>query len=291
MRKIALVYAGLVVILVLGLPVTPACALANNTVSYVSGSGDSNINNNCSDQTNPCATFVQALENTADKGTVMCVGTGVVDFGGTTIAKSVTIDCGTASFFSLGNMTIDGAGIIVRLRNLSFDGAGIQPVNNSNFAIVVAQVAELYIENCRINNFSGTAPSIGINFAPSGSTRSRLTIADSVITRNASKGIFVQPSGSGLTQVTIVRTRVEGNGAGIQVDGTNSSGQVQVQVKDSVFANNVSGALAFSSPSALAVISLSTPWPRATTLAWGPPALLPWSSSTEQRSRRAHRKP
>jgi hypothetical protein len=260
MRRVTLFCIALAAVLVLALPVIPAWA--QNTVSYVSGSGDTNLSNNCSDASNPCASFLQALNNTADKGTVMCVGNGVVDGGGTTISKSITIDCGTGSFLSLGVMTIDGTGIIVRLRNLSFDGTGIAYGGNSNFAITVAHVAELYLENCRIHNFAASAPGIGINFTPGGSSRSRLTVADSVITEagptlGTGAGIFIQPTGSGLTQVMIERTRIEQSGVGIQANGGSTTGQIQIQVKDSILANNATG-VAATSGGGLTVVSLAT---------------------------------
>ena len=43
MRKVALLGAGVAAMLVLALPLTPAWA--QNTVSYVSGSGDTNLSN------------------------------------------------------------------------------------------------------------------------------------------------------------------------------------------------------------------------------------------------------
>jgi hypothetical protein len=257
-RKFALFCAGVAAMFVLGLPITPAWS--QNTISYVSGSGDTSLSNTCGDPKVPCQSLIQAFTNTADQGTVMCVGNAVFDGGGapiSPISKSVTIDCTSFSLFSLGVMTIDAPGKVIRLRNLSFDGTGIPYGNNSNFAINVLHVAELYIENCRINNFSGSAPGVAINFMPGGSGRSRLTVADTVITRNASNGILVQPTGSGLTEVVIERTRVEGNGGGVQVQGDSGTGPVQVQVKDSVIVNNVSGVVVFSGTTAPTTVSLS----------------------------------
>src|SRR5689334_16861231 len=117
MRKITLSCAGLAAMLVLAPPVTPAWA--QNTITYVSGTGDTSLGNTCGDPKVPCRSFIQALNDTAAQGTVLCVGNGVLDGGGTTISQSVTIDCTSASLSSLGVMTIDGAGIVVRLRNLS----------------------------------------------------------------------------------------------------------------------------------------------------------------------------
>jgi hypothetical protein len=259
MRKIAPLCASLAAAFVLAMPVMPA--RATNQISFISGSGSDANNNSCNSQATPCQSLSQALANTIDKGTVICVGGGVTDnsaiFNGTTITQSVTIDCGAARLFSLGLLGINGAGIVVRLRNLSFDGSGRQPSS----AISVGSVAELHIENCTIHNISGN-PGVGILFTPSGSLPSRLVVADSVITGSNgqnifSSGILVQPTGSGLTQVVIERTRIEQGVIGIVADASNSSGQVQVEVKDSLIANNNIGAVASSGSSGLAVVSLT----------------------------------
>jgi hypothetical protein len=257
MKKISLLCAGLAAMLVLALPVTPAWAL--NQISFVSGSG-SDSNNTCNNPTAPCQSLSQAVANTINQGTVLCIGNGVQDtsiFNGTTISQSVTIDCGAANLISFGVLTINGPGIVVRLRNLSFDGSGHQP----NYAISVVSAAEVHVENCRIHNITGSSPGVGINFSPSGSTRSRLVVADTVITQTGqsnlfASGILVAPSGSGLTQVVVERTRIEQGTSGIVVDGDNSTSQVQVEIKDSVIANNTIGVFA-GSGSALTVASLS----------------------------------
>jgi len=256
MRKITLLCAGLVSMLVVALPVTPARAL--NMVSFVSGFG-SDTNNTCGDPTAPCQTLSQGVANTRDQGTVLCIGNGVQDtsvFNGTTITQSVTIDCGAGNLISFGVLTINGPGIVVRLRNLSFDGSGRQP----NYAIGIVSAAEVHVENCRIHNITGT-PGVGINLAPNGSTRSRLVVADTVITATGQNNIFaagilVQPTGSGDAQVVIERTRIEQNLNGILVNGDGSTGQVQIEVKESVIANNNSGVFAGSS-SGLTAVSLS----------------------------------
>src|SRR5262249_14539425 len=101
MRKIALLCATLFAPLALVLPATPGHAA--NAVSAVSGSG-TDINNNCLDQTFPCLTFAHALANTNPGGEIICVGGDVMDFGFTTIAQSVTIDCGGVVGISLGGI-------------------------------------------------------------------------------------------------------------------------------------------------------------------------------------------
>jgi hypothetical protein len=241
----------------LALSVTPAAA-ALNMVSYISGAG-SDTNNTCANPVTPCQSLSQALANTRDQGTILCVGGGVTDnsavFGGTAITQSVTIDCATGTLFSFGVLNINGASAVVRLRNLSFDGSGRQP----SVAISVGAVAELHVENCRIHNITGN-PGIGINFSPNGQTRSRLVVADSAITATGqgnifSSGILVSPTGSGGTQVVIERSRIEQNLNGLLVDGDGSTGQVQVEIRDSVIANNNTGVFAGSS-SGLTVVSL-----------------------------------
>src|SRR5262245_55458533 len=120
----------------------PAHAQATRT--WVSGVGDDA--NPCS-STAPCKTFAGAISKTAAAGIINCLDPG--GFGAVTIIKSITIDCeGTfAGILAAGTngVNVNGAGIVVTLRNLSIEGAGIGLIG-VNFI----QGSVLHIENCKI---------------------------------------------------------------------------------------------------------------------------------------------
>src|SRR3954464_8142602 len=75
----------------------------------------------------PCLDFDRAVSQTAYGGEVNCLDSGPV--GGGTITKSVTIDCGGTAATALplvpGTVfAVNGAGIVVRFRNLTLNGTG-----------------------------------------------------------------------------------------------------------------------------------------------------------------------
>src|SRR5664279_5097882 len=91
---------------------------AQATRTWVSGVGDDA--NPCS-RTAPCKTFAGAISKTAAGGEIDCLDSG--GFGGVTITKSITLEGagGLGSILVAGapGITINGAGIVVKLRNLS----------------------------------------------------------------------------------------------------------------------------------------------------------------------------
>src|SRR3954468_9898949 len=106
----------------------PASAQATRT--WVSGVGDDV--NPCS-RTAPCKTFAGAISKTAAGGEINCLDPG--GFGTLNVTKSITIDCigtnGSVLAANVNGFIINGAGIIVTLRNLTINGAGNAP-NNIN---------------------------------------------------------------------------------------------------------------------------------------------------------------
>lgn len=136
---------------------------AQATRTWVSGVGDDV--NPCS-RTAPCKTWAGAISKTADGGEIDALDPG--GFGTVTITKSITIDgttgAGFGSTLSAGttgvNVNDSGSGApmtkIVRLRNLSINGAGTgtRGVNYTSGKAV-------YVENCIIQNIKA-APGHGI---------------------------------------------------------------------------------------------------------------------------------
>src|SRR5688572_24603685 len=136
----------------------PANAQASRT--WVSGVGDDA--NPCS-RTAPCKTFAGAISKTAAFGEINCIDPG--GFGAVTITKSITIDCdatlGSILAGGANGINVNGANVIVTIRNLSINGAltGLAGINFTNGLA-------LRVENVHILGFT-TGAATGIRFAPS----------------------------------------------------------------------------------------------------------------------------
>jgi len=206
---------------------SPASAQATRT--WVSGVGDDV--NPCS-RTAPCKTFAGAISKTAAGGEINCLDPG--GFGAVTITKSLTIDC----HFTEGGALAGGNGIVVNalstdvvtLRGL--DIFGVSPPANGVRVLVAAAV---HIEDCVIRRFNA-ANSYGISFQPSALTR--LYVTNTTISQNGNGvtggGILIQPTGSGVGQVTIEDSRVQQNsGTGINTDSTGNTGGIALVMKNS----------------------------------------------------------
>ena len=167
-------------------------AQAQATRTWVSGVGDDV--NPCS-RTAPCKTFAGAISKTADGGEINCIDSG--GFGAVTITKSITIDGAgvLAGILAAGtngvNVNDSGSGApqtkIVRLRNLSINGAGTG-VNGVN----ITSARTVYIENCVITGFKSgnatTSDGIEINFT-AGSGVFNVSVKDTIIENNSGDGI------------------------------------------------------------------------------------------------------
>ena len=214
----------------------PAHAQATRT--WVSGVGDDV--NPCS-RTAPCKTFAGAISKTAAGGVINCLDPG--GFGAVTITKSITIDCqGTFAGVlaaSTNGIIVNGAGIIVTLRNLAIEGAngtGLIGVSFLNGAV-------LHIENCNIFGFrSGSAR--GISFTPPSGVSARLHVRDSVINDNGigqtGGGIVFSPVGA--ATFLISRTQLASNAFGVALLGAGSAG-IRGTVRDSVITGSINDGL------------------------------------------------
>ncbi len=183
----------------------PSIAEAQATRTWVSGVGDDA--NPCS-RTAPCKTFAGAISKTADGGFINVLDPG--GFGTVTITKSITIDGGTehAGILASGGINginINGAGIVVRLRNLSIESPNVLRGANG---IVVFNAAEVYVEKCWIGGFNVDA----IDFKPAGGGYG--FISDTTIADNQGGGIVVNTG-----RVTVSNLRAESNANGVVVNG------------------------------------------------------------------------
>jgi hypothetical protein len=189
----------------------------------------------------PCHNLSDAHDATAPGGAINCLDSG--PFLGAVITKSITVDCAGVAATTSGIFFVGGAGIVVRFRNLTFDGAfgfgaGIDFVNG----------AALFVENCVMQNFND-GPATAIRFLPANVT-GRLYVLDSVISNNGTAtgggGILVQPQGSGSARVALNRVTLQSNTHGIVADGTGSTGPIVVQVRNSVVAGGIGNGIAAS---------------------------------------------
>jgi hypothetical protein len=216
-----------------------APAEAQATRTWVSGVGDDV--NPCS-RTAPCKTFPGAISKTATGGEINCLDPG--SFGAVTITKSITIDCGGMFGGILAGSTTGvtvnasppGTPIVVNLRNLWIDGAGITPGLRG---IRFINGAQLNVHNVHIFGFK-TSPAVGIEFAPQTGS-SVLLVTDSSITDNGISpstggGIGIAPSPGGSAFVTIQNTKIQFNINGLATAST--SGPITATVRDSVISSN-----------------------------------------------------
>ena len=233
MKKMRLAL-NVVAILVVGL-FCNSLAQAQATRTWVSGVGDDA--NPCS-RTAPCKTFAGAISKTAAKGVISVLDPG--GFGAVTITKAITIDGGgvIGSILASGTTGVivnAGATDVVRLRNISIDGAstGIDGVR-------FAAGGTLIIENVRINDFTAD----GVKFQPSGN--SRLVITDSHISNVAGTAVHTVPGVAGTAVASLQNVRLYESGFGVKAeDRTN-----QMSIRDSFIGNNLNSGVQAQSASA-----------------------------------------
>src|SRR5437016_12118150 len=99
-------------------------AYAQNTITYVSRSGNDGAG--CSTPATACRSFSGALASnkTRDGGIITCVD--AEDFGGANITRSMTIEClAGGGAINAENFTINAPGAVVRLLNLAFNGLNL----------------------------------------------------------------------------------------------------------------------------------------------------------------------
>lgn len=224
MRVALVILAGL--LFGAALPAAPAHAQTLRT--WVSGVGDDL--NPCA-RTAPCKTFAGAISKTAAGGEIDCLDAG--GFGAVTIVKSITIDCegafGAISAAGTNGVIVNGAGVVVKLRNFSISGNG-SGLNGIRFL----QGAALHVENLRIYDFTQKA----IDFEPS--TAAALFVGNTRIENNtlsaAAGGIFIKPAAGIAVTASLSNVRLERNTFGLRVEGGSDVG-----ISDSVVAGNANG--------------------------------------------------
>ena len=209
---------------------SPAFAQAPRT--WVSGVGDDV--NPCS-RTAPCKTFAGAISKTAVAGEINVIDPG--GFGAVTITKSITIDGqGPQSSILASNfngVVINGAGVIVTLRNLSINGVGTTTGNG----IRVVNAAAVSIDNVTISNFGGTGTNGRCVSIETSAANVRVTVTNSRIYNCNNQGISVAPT-AGNVLLDVDRTQVTRGGA----SGIALINSVTASITNSLLSNNINGA-------------------------------------------------
>jgi hypothetical protein len=208
--------------------------------TFVSATG--NDGNNCT-QIAPCATFARAYSLTAPGGSILCLNSGQYATVPLFITMDVTIDCGAGN---VGRMDLDtssgtsmisissGSAVNVTLRHLSISGnnrTGTTLSDTFDGIAVAIPAGSLTIEDSVIKDFSGN----GINFTPSGSGRSSLTLSSTKVENNHA-GVGVNPASGQITSVGFYHVGLGGNvGDGLDLGG---AGITAGDMRSSVVANN-----------------------------------------------------
>jgi len=214
-------------------------------------------------QASPCATFERAVSQTTEFGMIRCLDSGNFAPGTFLIDRSLTIDCtGIGGLLGGGVLLANNANLQVTLRGLIIDGRGTSAIGVFYGGTSQAGSGSLRIENCRISGFrdlaGGGGPGIsgiGIRFEPPANSTLKLYVIDTVFADNglaASGGaIVIKPVGSSTAHVELTRVVMERNTYGLFANGTNSTGVIAVQIRDSVIGSNTfNGVSAFTTAGA-----------------------------------------
>jgi hypothetical protein len=235
----ALIMGGICA-LTLAAAVTPVSA----GTAFLSHTGSGSA---CS-QATPCASMASAITAAGANGEVICLDKGL--YGNANITQSVTISCGDGLWESpiMPTTITTPAGADVVIEGLVGDGLA-----TNGTSITMNGQGALHLRHVRLGN-NPAFPGDGVFFEPNGPAK--LHITDSVFYNNISSGVQIKPTGSGAVNVVLNRVQSENNGTGVTIDGTGGAAPIQVQIKDSIIANNNTGVSA-TSGTGLSVASLS----------------------------------
>jgi hypothetical protein len=238
--RLAAIAGGILAVLA---QASPAFAVAART--YVSVNGANNPGD-CP-RTAPCRTLNYAIEATSPGGEITILDSG--DLGNVDILKSVTIAAAGVRAGLTGTQTqvyINGAGIVVHLRGLAITGA---PASSN--LLVVQNALAVTIERCEFRSFNAAI------LVTNAAGPTRLHVADTTFS-NGFYGVWINHINSGKDFADLLRVRTDSVAYPIYADGRANDGEVQVQVKDSMFASSFNGINVLSRANrALTVVSLT----------------------------------
>ena len=156
----------------------------------------------------PCRTLPRGVRVTPIGAELQILDSGL--YGDPlTIGKSITISAAGVSA-TLGDVVIDGAGAVVTLRGLLFNGK-----NAGADGILITAAAAVHIEDCTVERFTGS----GIQLARADT---ELFVTDSV-SRDNGDGLIILGERTSAT-LTVANSRFENNGnAGLDIRGIDSA--------------------------------------------------------------------
>ena len=230
MTKIGHSFVGLAVTLASCLVSHIAYALTDH--SWVSSTGSGST---CT-RALPCADFFTAFNATNAGGVISVIDSG--EYGNLNVTKSIivraeAVDGGSTAGVSAGGGVLLNVAIaatdVVSIEGLRFVGAGIN----------IGSGGLVFIRDCVVENNDGF---IGYGIRIQSTGASRVVVSDTTVANNRNSsggaGIWVIPSSGGTAQVTLNHVLVEGNAFGIAVDGSSSTGGINLTIADSMVASN-----------------------------------------------------
>lgn len=240
-RTIAKLYVYAVAIAVLH--VGPASAAH---VTFVANGGSDA--NPCT-AAQPCSTFFGAAGHTDAGGQVTCLEGAAVG-GNVAFLVSFIIDCPGVYTPNFSGIT-SASNSILKVRNLTLNG--LFAVAGSAGIVIGAGGGggTLVIENCVIENFSGSAIQIQANGA------FNVIIRNTRISNNAS-GVAITAKPGGNLNVTLDRVTISQNTSfGLKADGT-GGGPITLATTDSTFSfNGTAGINALSGPAGDVLVNVT----------------------------------
>jgi hypothetical protein len=192
----------------------------------------------------PCKTFQHAHDVVDAGGEVTAIDSA--GFGPINITKAVSITSPSGVEAGIVPVPNNDAVIInagstdtVALRGLTIIGSGTFP---GSHGITFTSGGTFNIQDCVVRGFANA----GINLDPTGSTN--FTFSDLVLANNGTNGISVAPTGTGTTtRIYLERVVSSGNfgqmnnGTGFAINGSFSTGTINVTIVDSVAHSNSTG--------------------------------------------------
>ena len=237
-RALVFVTAHLIATVLFG---PSAYAQANKTYVAARTGSDSG---NCP-ITAPCKTFAYAINKTNSGGEIDVLepggyGTIVINQAITIVAQGVLASINTPSG---GNGVLIQAGTsdAITLSGLTIDGHG----TGAN-GIVFNYGGRLNIDNCVIRNHVSSAAPGGYGILMKPVTASvKISISNSVVSNNQSKGISYEPTGAVAALIEIDKVTSHNNYGGITIAG-NPSGTAKANISGSTVSGNSDTGLEFA---------------------------------------------
>jgi hypothetical protein len=234
MRKVVLPFT-LLTVAVFSLP-AHAAGVAR---TFVSAAGSDS--NNCANVVTPCRHLAAAYAATAANGEIYVLDPA--NYGSLTITGPVSIEGhGWASIAPVAGqaaITINAPGPTdkINIIGVVLDGTAIANTTGIQFN----SGGSLTVQDSVIRNFEGG----GINFQPSASSPSQLSVSNTLVSDMDNNGIQIIPSGLGTIAGVLDHVVMENNVDGLYV--STSTQTINVTVSDSVSANNeIDGIAGFS---------------------------------------------